>query len=188
VNATCTDSDGTQTDSPDQPAVRNTTAIGPSPASHDVDHVDNAPITAADVEDTVQGTRLGTPGWMAPEQEHGQTDRIDARTDVFGLGVILRFLLGLQEGAPRPDVLTRPPARLRAIADRAAAHEQRARYASVDELAADIRRFQDGLPVLAYHEPLHERVGRFIAKYRTPILLVISYLIMRILIFAFTRP
>ena len=162
---------------PDSAGSHTTGTVGPGTSGDNVNE-----------HGTVQGTRLGTPGWMAPEQEQGRTDRIDARTDVFGLGVILRFLLGLYEGAPRPEALARPPARLRAIADHAAAPEQSARYVSVDELAADIRRFQDGLPVAAYHEPLHERIGRFITKYRTPILLVISYLIMRILIFAFTRP
>ena len=41
---------------------------------------------------TVTGTILGTPSFMAPEQANGLTD-LDGRTDVYGLGAILFFLL-----------------------------------------------------------------------------------------------
>src|SRR5688500_14453051 len=34
---------------------------------------------------TLQGTRVGTPGWMAPEQERGEVAITGARADVFGL-------------------------------------------------------------------------------------------------------
>src|SRR5207244_188389 len=38
---------------------------------------------------TAHGTVLGTPGYMAPEQERGEVNVIDQRTDVFALGSIL---------------------------------------------------------------------------------------------------
>jgi hypothetical protein len=118
---------------------------------------------------------------MEPEQERGLTDRITERTDVFGLGAILRDLL---ETVPR-DGGAKPPARLRAIVDRATASSPDGRYADVDALAADIRRFLAGFSVSAYREPFIERAIRLGRKYRTPILLVLTYLVMRVLFIVF---
>jgi WD40 repeat protein/tRNA A-37 threonylcarbamoyl transferase component Bud32 len=42
---------------------------------------------------TLAGSMLGTPAFMAPEQAGGEVDRIDERTDVFGLGAILCVIL-----------------------------------------------------------------------------------------------
>ncbi|XZE54995.1 protein kinase domain-containing protein [Planctomycetaceae bacterium SH139] len=44
---------------------------------------------------TSAGDIIGTPHYMAPEQARGQLEQVDARADVFGLGVILyQILLG----------------------------------------------------------------------------------------------
>lgn len=46
---------------------------------------------------TAMGSVLGTPLYMSPEQARGETDRVDARSDVYALGQILHHAL---VGAP----------------------------------------------------------------------------------------
>jgi serine/threonine protein kinase len=121
---------------------------------------------------TAHGTILGTPGYMAPEQESGEVDRIDERTDVWALGALLGFLLAGEE-APRP---------LEAIRRRAMAAEPRDRYPRVEELAADLSRYLAGSAVSAHRESLLERAGRFARRHRTAILLVLAYVLMRALL------
>jgi hypothetical protein len=54
------------------------------------------------------------------------------------------------------------------------------RYADAAALTDDVARWRAGLPVSAHRETWVERVGRFVSTYRTPILLVLAYLVMRI--------
>ena len=45
---------------------------------------------------TEAGSLLGTPAYMPPEQDGGELEKVDCRSDVFGLGAILCVLLTRQ--------------------------------------------------------------------------------------------
>jgi len=112
----------------------------------------------------------GTPKWMAPEQAAGGL--VDARTDVFALGLLLKEILGADTAKP-----------LTAIARQASADDPSQRYSSVEPLLADLRRYQDRLPVLAYRESIGEKALRFAARNKVLLLLLASYVAVRILLF-----
>ena len=132
---------------------------------------------------TGAGTVVGTRGFMSPEQAYGDPG-VDARTDVYALGTILRFLLtepGMQaDGARAP---TRPlPRALAAIADRASSPARDGRYQAVSELSADLSRYRDALRVHAHHESVLERIIRVAGRYRLPLTLILVYVLMRLLL------
>jgi len=118
---------------------------------------------------------VGTAGFMAPEQ--AAASDVDARTDVYALGRILRFLL---EG----EQVRRP---LQAICEKAGFADPSGRYFSAVEMAADVERFLNQEPVLAYREPFWERATRLAMRNRALIFLLLAYLIMRTLAFLLLR-
>ena len=108
---------------------------------------------------TVAGV-MGTPGYMPPEAATGETDTMDARSDVYSLGAMLfEILTGriphefttfldlarklLQEDAPRAhDLDPSIPEALSDLVARCLARSMDERPASADELAEAIRSWQ----------------------------------------------
>jgi eukaryotic-like serine/threonine-protein kinase len=128
---------------------------------------------------TGHGTVLGTPGYMSPEQARGEVETLDARSDIFSLGALLRFMLSQRV----PSGLTpRRDRALEAICGKAAAEDRNSRYSDVQELSSDISRYLDGLAVSARRESIVDKTLRFYRRYRFFILLMLAYLVMRILL------
>jgi DNA-binding response OmpR family regulator len=103
-----------------------------------------------DAGTTGVGQVLGSPYYISPEQSQGQ--RVDARTDLYSLGVMFYEMLTGQRPyggrtamaimsqhttSPVP-VLPDPCAAQQPLLDRLMAKQQSARYASADELLADL--------------------------------------------------
>ena len=140
-----------------------------------------------DVDDggTNPGTMVGTRGFMPPEQARGEVAAVDRRADVYSLGAML-FLL-LTGDPPGPDLDAARsiwrhrdvPKPLRAICAHSLNADPAERYESVVAVAADVARYRAGHAVLAYEENVVERVARVARTYRTAILLVLAYIIMR---------
>lgn len=143
-----------------------------------------APLSGAG---TQHGAVLGTPGYMAPEQARGDSEAVNERTDVFALGAVLQFLLTAAPFNP-PGRVSRIPRALLAIVAKAMAEAPMDRYSSVAELTEDIRHFLANERVDAYPEGLLGPVWRFLVKYRVGVLLILTYLIMRIGLLLWSRP
>jgi serine/threonine protein kinase len=134
---------------------------------------------------TGHGTIMGTPGYMSPEQARGDVELLEARSDIYSLGALLRFLLtGHPEVASHPGG-PRLDKSLAAICAKSTAASPAERYPSVLEMALDVSRYLDGLAVGAHPESIFEKAGRFYRRYRFFILLIAAYLAMRVLILLF---
>jgi tetratricopeptide (TPR) repeat protein len=140
-----------------------------------------------------------TPRYAAPEQFNG--DDITPAVDQYALGLLLHEMLtgqlpmarsdghvariaaALESGDPPPASSTMPlqgrgpvtaamvRGDLDAIIGRCLRRDPLSRYASVGDLAADLRRHLAGEPVLARSDVRGYRLRRFVARHRLPIAL-----------------
>jgi eukaryotic-like serine/threonine-protein kinase len=136
---------------------------------------------------TGHGTVMGTPGYMSPEQARGDVEHLDARSDIFSLGALLRFLLAEHSPEVAPQPVRPPDKSLDAICAKATAANPENRYASVTALAVDVSRYLDGLPISAREETFLDQASRFYRHHNAAILLIAAYLLMRVVLLLFTR-
>ena len=131
---------------------------------------------------THSGEILGTPSYMAPEQAEGRKAEIGPHTDVYALGAIFYEMLTgrppFQDPSPlqalrrvaseeptAPTQLAPLPRDLEAICLKCLEKSPSKRYLSALELADDLRRFLNGLPVTARHIGHAQRLWRWVCRH-----------------------
>jgi len=135
---------------------------------------------------TLEGSMIGTPAYMPPEQAEGKLDQIDERSDTYSLGAILYEILALErairgetqmavilnvvKGNIVPPEKRAPgrsiPRELSAIAMKCLSKLRARRYRSVLDLKRDISLFLEGRSVSASPDTFGQAVVKLVRRNR----------------------
>jgi formylglycine-generating enzyme required for sulfatase activity len=158
---------------------------GPDPASEERSVTDPRPPGAPLL--TLEGDVVGTPQYMPPEQAAGDLEAVGKPADVYALGAMLYHLLAgrapyAQAGAdepraivqrvlagppaPLPAASSKVPAELAAICMKAMARQGSERYASMGDLAKDLRAWLEGRVVRAYESGALAELKKWVGRNR----------------------
>jgi len=151
---------------------------------------------------TLEGTILGTPAYMPPEQAEGRIDELDPRSDVYSVGALLytlltgrmpyvdpdnpiplgRLLLNLIEGPPQrvAEIDSSVPPELVAICDKAMARKPGDRYATMVEMATDLRAFVENRVVSAYQTGAFAEFKKWVGRNRAMAASLAAFLLVAI--------
>jgi WD40 repeat protein/tRNA A-37 threonylcarbamoyl transferase component Bud32 len=138
----------------------------------------------ADTHQTLQGSTLGTPAYMSPEQARGNIDEVDERSDIWSLGAVLfEILTGVPPYVGRTPmetlakVIHEPspravgaPEDLACVCEKALTRDRNRRYASARDLADDVVAWQAGRRVTAHAYRPWELAAKYVARHRTVVL------------------
>jgi WD40 repeat protein/serine/threonine protein kinase len=134
---------------------------------------------------TITGDVLGTLRYMSPEQALAKRATVDARTDIYSLGVTFYELLTMEPaycGRDREELLRQiafeeprllsrlnktVPLDLETIVLKAMAKNPEERYATAQELADDLRRYLEDKPIQAKRPSLRQRAVKWARRHKT---------------------
>lgn len=138
--------------------------------------------TASEHTQTIVGSLLGTLRYMSPEQAMAKRVKVDHRTDVYSLGATMYELLTLEPVFPGKDekeilgqIIQRDPVKprkiiasvpweLQTICLKTLEKDPGKRYDTARDLADDLRRYIQNLPIVAKPVGLIGRAAKFVRR------------------------